>query len=161
MKLCDVQRSRNVSGTFRTLFLKLRCFLLITAAAPDVDSSHGAQVRLSWIWGLRQNLVQVLVELATCHHCPVVSSRRGLIYRDSLSALSRNLRAPGAPPPPWPLSPRLHERHHCRLTRADLPESIALARSKPSGSMKHLVLAHLRKLLTLSPAHQRGLHLPV
>ncbi|GAA6232400.1 uncharacterized protein LOC107834467 isoform X2 [Lates japonicus] len=97
------------------------------------------------------------VSLATCHHCPIVSSRRGLVYRDSLSALSRNLRAPGGPHQP----PSLHSKHHCRLTRPDLPESIALARSKPSGSMKHLVLAHLRKLLTLSPAQQRRLHLPV
>lgn len=102
------------------------------------------------------------VSFATCHHCPVVSSRRGLIYRDSLSALSRNLTGPGCPHrPPGPQLQGLclHNRHHCRLNRPDLPESIALTRSKPSDSMKHLVLAHLRKLLTLSPAHE-GLHLP-
>ncbi|KAI3360437.1 hypothetical protein L3Q82_002259 [Scortum barcoo] len=104
------------------------------------------------------------VSLATCHHCPIVSSRRGLIYRDSLSALSRNLRAPGAPhrPPNAGLQGvGPHSKQHCRLTRPVLPESFALAGSKPSGSMKHLMVAHLRKLLTLSPAQQRGLHLPV
>ncbi|XP_078027403.1 uncharacterized protein LOC144464447 [Epinephelus lanceolatus] len=104
------------------------------------------------------------VSLATCHHCPIVTSRRGLVYRDSLSALSRNLRAPGGPhrPPTIRLQgPGLHNKHHCRLTRPDLPESIALARSKPSGSMKHLVLAHLRKVLMLSSVQQRGLHLPL
>lgn len=48
-----------------------------------------------------------------------------------------------------------------RPHRPELPESTALARSKQSGSMKHLVLAHLRRMLTPSPAQQqRGLRLP-
>ncbi|CAB1425653.1 unnamed protein product [Pleuronectes platessa] len=74
------------------------------------------------------------VSLATCHHCSVVWSRRGLVYRDSLSARSRNLRAPGSPHH-WALGPRLqglHSKHYC-IIRLHLPESIALARSKPSG----------------------------
>ncbi|KAM4580878.1 uncharacterized protein PAE49_005575 [Odontesthes bonariensis] len=95
------------------------------------------------------------VSLATCHHCPVTSTRRGLIYRDSLSALSRNLRGPGRPGvPPGPSVQGLPSRHHCRPTRTVLPRSSAL---KPSGSMKQLVLSHLRRLLTLSPAHQQTL----
>ncbi|CAJ1061327.1 hypothetical protein L3Q82_002259 [Xyrichtys novacula] len=106
------------------------------------------------------------VSLATCHHCPVVTSRRGLVYRESLSVLSRNLRVPGGFHRPPIVATRLqgnslHNKHSCRLTRSDLPQSVALARSKNPGSMKHLVLAHLRKLLTLSPAQHRGLHLPV
>ncbi|XP_078107883.1 uncharacterized protein LOC144518885 [Sander vitreus] len=102
------------------------------------------------------------VSLATCHHCPIVTSRRGLVYRESLSVLSRNLRAPGGPYRA-PATRLLHNKHHCRLTRPDLPESIALTRSKAPGSMKHLLLDHLRKLLTLSSARRSGggLHLPV
>ncbi|XP_076734477.1 uncharacterized protein LOC143420988 [Maylandia zebra] len=104
------------------------------------------------------------VSLVTCQHCPVTSTRRGLIYRDSLSALSRNLRAPGGPrqpPGPRPQGFGLQGGRRCRLNRPELPESTALARSKQSGSMKHLVLAHLRRMLTPSPAQQqRGLRLP-
>ncbi|KAM6995517.1 uncharacterized protein LKV04_007713 [Tautogolabrus adspersus] len=104
------------------------------------------------------------VSLATCHHCPIVTSRRGLVYVDSLSVLSRNLRVSGGlkrPPTAGLHGLSLHKKHHCRINRPNLPQSIALAHSKPSGNMKHLVLAHLRKLLTLSHAQQRGLHLPV
>ncbi|KAK2909642.1 hypothetical protein Q8A73_007357 [Channa argus] len=104
------------------------------------------------------------VSLATCHHCPIMSSRRGLLYRDSLSVLSRDLRAPLCPylhTSPWLQGLSPHHTHHCRFTRFNLPESIAVAPSKPPGSRKHLVLAHLRKLLKLSPAPQRGLHLPL
>ncbi|TDH11213.1 hypothetical protein EPR50_G00058600 [Perca flavescens] len=105
------------------------------------------------------------VQLATCHHCPIVTSRRGLVYRESLSVLSRNLRAPGGPYR-VPAPRLLHNKHPCRLTRPDLPESFALTGSKAQCSMKHLLLDHLRKLLTLSPAHRTGgagggRHLPV
>ncbi|KAM4736709.1 uncharacterized protein FYW61_006781 [Anableps anableps] len=100
------------------------------------------------------------VSLATCHHCPITSTRRGLIYRDSLSVLSRNLRAPGSPH--IPASPQMQGLHGCRVTRAHLPESITASQPKPSGSMKHLVVTHLRRLLMLGPAHRgrRGLQLP-
>ncbi|KAM8735024.1 uncharacterized protein AB9X84_023643 [Acanthopagrus schlegelii] len=100
------------------------------------------------------------VSLATCHHCPLVSSRRGLVYKDSLSVLSRNLRAPGGLHRPPITGQQGHNKHSCRLTRTKFPESIALARSRPAG-LKQLVLTHLRKLLTTSPAQPRSLHLPV
>ncbi|KAK2845185.1 hypothetical protein Q5P01_011844 [Channa striata] len=80
------------------------------------------------------------VSVATCHHCPVTSSRRGLVYRDSLSALSARSYLRG-------LGPQCN--HHRRSPRVNVPGSIAVAPSKPPGSQKQLLVAHLRKLLTL------------
>ncbi|MEQ2256379.1 hypothetical protein ILYODFUR_023623, partial [Ilyodon furcidens] len=90
-------------------------------------------------------VMATFVSLATCHHCPITSTRQGLIYRDSLSVLSRNLRAPRSPH--IPASPQLQGLHSCRVTRADLPENFTASQSKASSSVKHLVVTHLRRLL--------------
>ncbi|XP_021168116.2 uncharacterized protein LOC110367242 [Fundulus heteroclitus] len=97
------------------------------------------------------------VSLATCH--PVTSSRQGLIYRDSLSVLSRNLRAPRSPR--IPARPQLQGLHGCRASRPGRPEPVPVCQPKPSG-IKHLVLTHLRRFLMLGPARRgrRGLQLP-
>ncbi|KAJ8004908.1 hypothetical protein DPEC_G00141170 [Dallia pectoralis] len=103
------------------------------------------------------------VSLATCHHCSV-SSRHGLIYRDSMAALSRNVMVPS------------YSRRHCSLVRrmpmryrgtlisqrtagevkprpgaprTNPPDLITVSTSK-SASMKHFVNVQLRKLFSLS-----------
>ncbi|KAL0985327.1 hypothetical protein UPYG_G00155530 [Umbra pygmaea] len=103
------------------------------------------------------------VSLATCHHCSI-SSRHGLIYRDSMAALSRNVVAPS------------YARRHCTLVRTlplrsrgrlisqrpavppipnpgaprtNAPDFITVSSPKPAG-VKHFVHAHLRKLFSLT-----------
>ncbi|RVE63267.1 hypothetical protein OJAV_G00164330 [Oryzias javanicus] len=106
-----------------------------------------------WQMSSSSSRMATFVSLATCHHCPVPPSRRGLVYRDSLSGLYRNLRTS-----PWtqnrPAVWLLPSRPPHRPTRARLPQSSAPSHPKRACGVKQLVLTHLRRLLTLSPAHQ-------
>lgn len=89
-------------------------------------------------------------QLATCHHCPITPTRRGLVYRDSLSGLCRNLRTS-----PWTQNPRAVRLHDLPSKPPHrLPQSSALSHPKRTSSLKQLVLTHLRRLFTLSPAHR-------
>ncbi|KAK6326958.1 hypothetical protein J4Q44_G00026030 [Coregonus suidteri] len=108
------------------------------------------------------------VSLATCHHCGV-SSRHGLVYRESMAALSRNVMAPSytrrhsslvrtlplrARGRLIPQRPVGEAKPRPRAPRPNPPEFIAVSSSKPV-SVKHFVFVHLRKLFSLGDTQRR------
>ncbi|XP_016521403.1 uncharacterized protein LOC107834467 isoform X2 [Poecilia formosa] len=96
------------------------------------------------------------ISLATCPLCPIRSSRRRLLYTDSMFMLSRRLQGPRGSEGPGALGGRrLPARLH-RVARPDLPACITASRAKPAGGMKHLVLTHLGRLLMFGSAHRGG-----